>query len=92
MSLKRILIASVAALSLGYGQQATAHSSRQAVALHNGQRAIQADIFGRYSGGLGQAFLRGSGCPPYLWGISRACARMVRSNRLRRAGVAGHRI
>ena len=42
--------------------------------------------------GGGSVPIRGPGCPPDVWGRSRACAKMVRKNRLRRAGVAGARI
>ena len=32
------------------------------------------------------------GTPPKIWGMSEACRRMVRQNRLRRAGLGGQRI
>lgn len=40
----------------------------------------------------GPGFQRGSGLSPKDWGMSRACAQMVRKNRLRAAGVASQRI
>lgn len=46
-----------------------------------------------HSFGGGASFLPKSPSPtPKEWGMSTACAKMVRKNRLRRAGVAGQRI
>lgn len=64
-------------------------------AIRNGltTRALEADLFGRYLDGIGRAFRRqAAGMTPYEWGISRACAKMRRQNRLRALGVRGSRI
>ena len=92
----RALIASIAALGIGFGQNARAannqgQQSRQMAAIKNGQttRQIEADHFGNYFGGIGRALMRDGGHTPYEWGISVACRRMVRKNRMHRAGI-GH--
>ena len=46
-----------------------------------------------YLSGGGLPYASGSGgCPPDVWGRSRACARMVRKNRLHRAGLSDAKI
>lgn len=98
MSIKRALIATLAALGMG-GQHtaAVAHAAsqtRQVSAVNNGQttRQIKEDHFGGYSGSIFRGFMRDRGHTPYEWGTSRACAQMVRKNRMRRKGIAGSRI
>lgn len=44
------------------------------------------------SGGAPGGFFKSGGTPPDVWGRSDACRRMVRHNRLRRAGIGGARI
>ena len=93
----RALIASVAALGFGLTQNARVASQqsgsamRQMAALKNGQstRQIEADHFGNYFGGIGRALMRDSGHTPREWGMSVACRRMVRKNRMHRIGI-GH--
>jgi hypothetical protein len=92
------LIATLAVLGMG-GQQAAAVSqsaaqTRQIVAAKNGQttRQLEADHFGGYVGGIKRALMRDNGNPPHLWGMSKACAQMVRHRRMRRLGIGGQRI
>ena len=99
MKSKSMIIAAIAALGLGGGHvvpanvAANAQQSRQLAAIKNGQttRQIEADHFGGYASGILSALLRDNGTPPHVWGVSRACVRMMRKNRMRRAGVGGAR-
>lgn len=63
---------------------------RQTVAVKNGQttKELREDYFGGYGKGLLDAIKRDNGNTPKQWGMSRACARMVRKNKLIRYGVA----
>lgn len=94
----RLLLAAAAALGLAGGASSavarTANESRQHVAVRNGttNREIKADAFGGYAAGLLGALMRDGGHSPKDWGMSRACARMVRKNRLHRKGVGHARI
>jgi hypothetical protein len=92
---RKMLVAALACLGFG-GSQAPAiiSSTPEARAIiQNGKttKAIEADMFGRYSGGIGAGFMRGSHTP-YDWGISRQCAQMRRKNRMRSLGIKGSRI
>ncbi len=97
-SLKRILIGVLAAVGLGAGHTAATavqqSEVRQSAIAKSGEstKSIEADLFGRYSGGMARQFFRSGGHSPKEWGMSRACARMVRKNRMRALGVAGSRI
>lgn len=96
----RILIAAAAVLGLGIGQTASQvqqlrpTEQRQLNAVNNGQttRLIEADHFGRYGAGMLRAIMRDGGHTPYEFGISQACARLRRQNKMRRCGLGGQRI
>lgn len=100
MSLKRILISVLAAVGLGAGHTAslTAQQSemRARVAVANGgqqtTKTLEDDVFGRFAGSMHRHYFRDGGHTPKEWGMSRACARMVRKNRMRAKGIAGSRI
>jgi len=95
----RILIAAAAALGLGSGHVAASlvaqESARVSATANNGQqtsRKLEQDHFGGIGLSMMQSLARGCGCPPDVWGRSAACARMVRKNRLHRAGISHARI
>lgn len=101
MSLKRILIGFLAAVGLGAGHTASVTAQqtevrRVATAVANGgqqtTKTLEDDVFGRYAGSLHRHYNRDHGHTPKEWGMSRACAKMVRKNRMRAAGIAGSRI
>jgi hypothetical protein len=99
MSLKRILISFLAAAGLGAGHTASVSAQqneiRQNAVANGGQqttKTLEDDVFGRFAGAMRRHAERDYGHTPKEWGMSRACARMVRKNRLRSLGVAGSRI
>ena len=89
--MKRILIAVAALLGFGTSQalaRTTASVSRPllaAAAQTVATRELQSDDFGGYGNGLFAGLYQSRGNSPRDWGMSRACARMVRKNRLARA-------
>jgi hypothetical protein len=73
--------------------QTTRAKQRQAT-IQNGAttRSIEADMFNSYAAGIGAGFMRSGGHTPYEWGTSRACAKMVRKNRMHAKGISHSRI
>jgi len=90
----RIIISSIAALAFGLApaaQSQNAAQSHRVAAIRNGQttRQIERDHFGGYASGILSELMRNRGNSPRDWGMSQACRRMVRKNRMHRLGV-GH--
>jgi hypothetical protein len=87
MSIGRLCIAGLAALGLAGAPTAAqqGNTSRVVGVAKGGQqttREIEQDMFGGIGPSLARGLLSGGGCPPDIWGRSRACARMVRKNRI----------
>ena len=75
-------------------QQVRANETRQAIALNNGgsTRQIEEDHFGGYAGGMMRQIMREGGHSPRDWGMSKACANMVRKSRMHRMGISHAKI
>lgn len=95
-----IALAVMSVLGLG-GHQTTAISpqlraeqQQQITAVRNGtgSRAIRADLLGSFASGFLGGSMSDGGHPPKQWGMSQACARMVRKNRMHRMGIGHARI
>jgi hypothetical protein len=101
MKSRSLLIAAAAVLGLGAGQATSssapvrsAEQQQAGAALKNGgsTKEIKEDHFGGYAGGLLRGLMRDRGNTPRDWGMSKACARMVRKNRMHRMGISHARI
>jgi len=91
----RLLVAGLATLGMFGGHSISAavnQASRQvAVSAATNAREIRSDSFGGIGSGLLDQVLR-QAYTAKDWGMSRACARMVRKNKLRRRGLGGQKI
>lgn len=91
--LKRLLVAGLSLVGFQANQAravAQPHeiAARESVAKNGATtREIKEDHFGGFRDGIKRQWMRDGGRSPYSWGISKECAKMVRKNKLRAAGV-----